>query len=76
MGSSRRRNTEDNPTGNIRDLVRTRNRRQRQKSDGDRNVHVADPSRRANLPRDVRRYGLCARLIRVMQLFQVNVPPK
>jgi len=36
MGSSRRRNTEGNPTGRIRHPVRTRNRCQRQRSDHDR----------------------------------------
>ena len=40
-----------------RDPVQTRNRRQKQRTDCGRSDHGADPSRGANLHRDVRRYG-------------------
>ena len=73
---SRRRNTAGNPTGRIRDLVQTRIRCQRQRSDRDRNGHAADPNRGANLRHDVQRYGPFARSIRVVQLFQMIAPLK
>ena len=49
--------------------VRTRNRRQKQRTDCGRSVHAAGPSGGANLRHDVQRCGLSARSVHGVQLF-------
>jgi hypothetical protein len=62
--------------GNTHHPVPTRNRRQIQRSDRDRNVRVSDPSRRANLYRDFqRRGGRSARSLRVAEVFAMDGRP-
>ena len=72
MGNNRSRSTDSNPTGKIPHLIRTRSRRQKQRSDRGQNERAAGPSRRANLRHDVRRCGLFVRLIRVVKLFAMG----